>query len=207
LRYFFSDPHFNSPTLIRGMGRRYPGTTTLFESAEAFDTHLIDVINATVQRDDELFCLGDWSKDKPGKYRARINCKHIKLILGNHDSRAKCENVFGQIREIEMVKLRKDGGTLRCILCHYPQAFWSGSHRGYAHLYGHTHGQREGTMDKCFPGRRSLDITVDNLLTLTNSYAPVSEEWLYNWFMPKPGHDKLTHYQDIKKRRDWRLGL
>jgi calcineurin-like phosphoesterase family protein len=207
MRHFISDPHFATESIIRNMGRCIPDTSILFINAEEHDDYMLDAINSTVAKEDELFILGDFSKEKPGKYRARINCRHVHLVLGNHDSRAKCENVFGPCQHQLVTKLRCGDKSLRCVLSHVPQAYWIGSHLGHAHLYGHTHGHREETLDDAFPDRRSLDVTVDNIYNLTGSYEPVSEELLYEYFMETAGHDQVSFYDAIKENRDKSLGL
>jgi calcineurin-like phosphoesterase family protein len=194
------------------MGRCYPGTNTLFESVERHDAFLLSAINAVVEPDDELFILGDFADNKPGKYRLQIKCKHVKLIMGNHDRVQASLNVFGDCPAIRQTKLRGvdewgEPGSLKCVLCHYPLAYWEGSHNGTAHLYGHTHGQREDTLNGSFPGRRAFDVTVDHLMTVFGSYMPVCETTLYGVFKSWDGHDPTSYYDRIKAKRDKRLGL
>lgn len=207
MRYFIADTHFGAkPLLIRGMLRRYPHSQTLFESTEQHDQHMLEAINSTVDRDDELFILGDFAEN-PGKYRALIKCKHVYLIRGNHDPYQKCVNVFGEMPYVKYTKLRgKYGGSIRCVLSHTPFAFWDGSHKGFAHLYGHCHGQREDCMSAWFGfSRRSMDVGVDNLIAFQGHYAPVSEQTLYYLFLARHGHDLPEFYHEYQARRDWKF--
>jgi calcineurin-like phosphoesterase family protein len=209
-RFFTADPHFGaSAKLIRGMLRRYPGTQTLFESTEAHDEHLIDSINLTVGEQDELFVLGDFAGKTPGKYRARIKCKHVYLVRGNHDPYEASKNVFGEVPFIKFTKLRAEGHhPMPVVLCHTPIAFWDGSHRGWAHLYGHTHGQREDTLDRAFGiDRRSMDVGVDHLYTMNGDYFPVPEDELFHMFINRGGHDPMTYYIEMQNFRDRRFGF
>lgn len=209
MRYFIADTHFGaSPSLIRGMLRRYPCTNVLFASTEDHDQHLLGAINCTARPNDELFILGDFAGSNPGKYRAQIKCKHVYLIRGNHDPYQKCMNVFSEIPWMKTIKLRGQGGALNCVLCHFPIAYWDGSHRGWAHLHGHTHGQREVTLDAAFGWhRRMMDVGVDNLRELNGDYFPMAEDELYSRFISLDGHDHSEHYETLQYIRDKRLGF
>ena len=204
-RYFIADPHFGAtPKLIRGMLRRYPGTNVLFKSTEDHDHHLIGAINCVVGEHDELHVLGDFASHNPGKYRALIKCKHVFLTRGNHDPVEKSRNVFGDIPWSRMVKLRDgEGNSLRAILTHTPQAFWIGSHLGWAHLYGHTHGQREETLDRWLgTERRSLDVGVDAIRQEFGDYFPLDEHELYHILSSRAGHDHPDFYHKLQAERD-----
>ncbi len=202
MRFFIADPHFGNETLIRTMLRRYPYTHTLFPDTEAHDKYLLASINEVVGVKDELFVLGDFASKKPGKYRSRINCKHVYLVRGNHDPSMASKAVFGETPHIRQTKVRKGGAHISVILSHYPMAFWDGSHKGWGHLYGHTHGQREEQLNTLFPGRRAFDCTVDNLRSLFGSYRPVSEEKVFDLFSALPGHDDVAYYNQLKHARD-----
>lgn len=208
-RYFIADTHFGASTrLIRGMLRRYPGTDVLFPTTEAHDDHLIGAINCTVRPNDELFVLGDFAGKQPGKYRSRIKCKHVRLIRGNHDPVQASENVFGDIPWMLTTKLRSDQGSMNVVLSHAPQLFWIGSHRGWAHLYGHVHGQREDWMDLHLGiERRSMDVGVDHIFRINGDYFPLSEDELYHYFVTRLGHDQQSFYIDYQNARDARLGF
>jgi calcineurin-like phosphoesterase family protein len=206
-RYFIADTHFGHEALVRGMLRRYPHSNELFPSVEAYDEHVIGAINAAVGVNDELHVLGDFSQ-LPGKYRARIKCKHVMLTRGNHDPVQKSKNVFGEIPWMREVKLRGDTGSLTAILSHAPQAYWIGSHRGWAHLYGHTHGQREDTLDQAFGReRRAFDVGADHLRTFYGNYFPVDEAELYAMLIDRKGHDQQSYYHEFQRLRDIRLGF
>jgi calcineurin-like phosphoesterase family protein len=209
MRHFIADTHFGaSPMLIRGMLRRYSATNKLFESTEAHDEHLLKCINAVVEPKDELFIVGDFAGENPGKYRARIKCKHVYLIRGNHDPYQKCKNVFGEMPWMKTVKLRSSRGTLNCVLCHFPLAYWDKSHKGWGHVHGHTHGQREVTLDDAFGyQRRMMDVGVDALRELTEHYFPISEWELYDRFTSLEGHDHADYYEMLQFNRDKRHGF
>jgi len=200
MRYFIADCHFGHEKLIMDFPRYRPGTKELFASVEAHDNYLINAINGSIRVDDELFVLGDFALDKPGKYRMRIKCKHVHLIRGNHDRPEKSRRVFGEIPRVRLTQLRGwYGGRLKTVLCHTPMAFWEGSHKGWAHLYGHCHGQREGTLDEALGWqRRSMDVGVDHIYKLTGNFKPLHESYLYSRLTDAPGHDLPEFYQNYR---------
>lgn len=208
MRYFIADTHFGHSNMIRGMLRFWPGTNELFQTIEDHDRHLLGAINCTVKPNDELFILGDFAA-LPGKYRAQILCRKVYLIRGNHDPYQKCMNVFGDIPTMRTVKLRNgEGASLKCVLCHYPIAYWEGSHKGWAHLHGHTHGQREVTLDDAFGYyRRMMDVGVDALFAQNGSYFPMGEDELYSRFTSFEGHDLPEFYEKLQANRDRRYGF
>jgi calcineurin-like phosphoesterase family protein len=183
--------------------RYRPGTKELFASIAEHDDCLIRAINFVARPDDELHILGDFSYDTPGKYRMRIKCKHVYLTRGNHDRPMQSCGVFGEIPRIRIIKLRgSEGKSLKTVLCHTPMAFWEGSHKGWANLYGHCHGQREDTMDRWLGlDRRSLDVSVDNIYKLTGSFSPLNEVQLYDWMVARAGHDHPEFYKNYRRRR------
>lgn len=197
MRYFIADPHFGHASILNKMlPRCYPGTDVLFQCIQDHDKCILDAINSVVGERDELHVLGDFAR-KPGKYRAQIKCRNVSLIRGNHDPVQKCRNVFGEIPYVRIVKIRDGIDSLRVVLCHTPMAYWEGSHRGWGHLYGHCHGQREATMNELFGvNRRSMDVGVDCL----RNYAPLSEEHIYDLFTSLSGRDPVGFYRDLQVR-------
>lgn len=207
MKYFIADTHLGHEKMIRGMLRCYPGSRKLFRSIEEHDEFLIGSINCTVRPNDQLFILGDFAA-LPGKYRMQIKCKHVFLIRGNHDPVQKSLNVFGEMPYMRVVKLRSGNASLKVVLSHFPQAYWEGSHRGWGHLYGHTHGQREDTLDQAFGyKRRALDVGVDNLRKEYGDYSPLGEDQVLHRFLGVPGHDDPEYYNAYQRVRDLKYGF
>jgi len=193
MRYFTADTHF-------GHGRIRALSNREFETGDGHDEYLLDRINSTVGEQDELFILGDFAFDHPGKYRAKIKCKYIRFLMGNHDRVEKSRNVFGETLPIQVTKLRNDDGEqLSAVMCHYPMAYWPMSHHGSVHLYGHVHGNREATLDDAFPGRRSMDVGMDNARRLLLDYIPFSEQFLFHYLSNNLGHDFPSFYDSLRK--------
>lgn len=196
MRWFTADTHFGHEKIIKMMAR-VNISRQLFSISE-HDQYILDVINSKVGRDDELFVLGDFAWDSPGKYRAKINCKNVKLVRGNHDKVEKSLNVFGSMPDTITTKARKGNDSITLVLTHYPNAFWDGSHRGWGHLYGHCHGQQEETLDTLFPERRAFDVGLDNVYRLFGEYAPLSEVQVFDYLAKRSGHDDIRFYEDYQ---------
>jgi calcineurin-like phosphoesterase family protein len=90
-----SDTHYNHANICRGTTnwRKPDGSVPIketrdFKSLDIMNDMIVDNINQYVKQDDVLIHLGDWSFggfEFIRKFRERIICKNIHLILGNHD--------------------------------------------------------------------------------------------------------------------------
>ncbi|MHC4370212.1 MAG: metallophosphoesterase [Planctomycetota bacterium] len=184
--FFTADTHFDHESLITKMGRK--GFRDVLEWNEV----MLEAINRRVHRQDRLFILGDFAWRRPGFWRQRIHCRHVTLILGNHDSEAKCRNVFGgnlyRDRTIKML-------GVSVFLHHYPNAYWDRSHHNGFHLYGHCHNQREATLDAIWPQRRSMDVSPDTAFALRGEWGIFSDDEIHARLIARAGHDHVTFYQ------------
>ena len=178
--YFMADPHFGCHKLVEN-------TRPMFDSVEQHDEALIDEINLTVRRDDTLVIAGDFCREKPGRYRQQIKCRHTFFILGNHDKPGKIKAVFGgNVWQYKTVRLPHGE---RVFVCHYCMAAWDQSHYGATHVYGHWHGSKEALMDSIWPQRRSMDVGVDNAFRIFGTYRPFSADEILDCLAGRVGHD------------------
>jgi calcineurin-like phosphoesterase family protein len=172
-----------------------------WSSISKMNDHIIKKINEYVKKDDILWHLGDfcWSKkskiaDVAKKYREKINCKNIFLVLGNHDH-SEIKKVFNDNYQIYDLKI----GSKHIVLSHYSLAFWNKSHNKSWMLYGHAHGTAEEWLDKNMPGRLSMDVGIDNIFKLFGEYRPISFEEISDFFSQRSGYqvdgNKLTLQQ------------
>lgn len=122
----------------------------------------------------------------------RINCRDIHLIWGNHD-RQNFGKHFKTAEDVTETKI----GEINVFLSHYPHAYWPASHRGSYHLYGHTHAQREETLDQLFPGRRSMDVGIDNARRILGEYRPFAFEEIHAILGLREGHDGVEYYEAL----------
>ena len=148
--YITSDTHYAHKNLCRGVTDwRLPDggipmdQTRDFDTIEKMNERIIQNINSVVGEDDVLFHLGDWSFggfENVQKFRDRILCKEIHLILGNHDThiendRYNVQELFTSVNHY--TKLMYKNNTF--VLFHYPIASYDGLYKGHIHLHGHVH--------------------------------------------------------------------
>lgn len=165
------------------------------EAVEAMDDDLINNINNFVGEDDILYHLGDFCfapKDSyfrvAANYRRRINCREVHFIFGNHDG-FEIGKLFSTAFNLNEIRVH---GT-KFILCHYALAVWNGSHRGSIQLYGHSHSNLEGWIDKAMPGHRSMDVGVDNAYKILGMYRPFSIEEIIKIMDSRKGFSSDHH--------------
>lgn len=159
------------------------------EAVQMMDDTIIDNINRTVGRNDELYHLGDFcmagKKDHLAKcqqYRDRIRCRNIHLIWGNHDDLFTAP-MFSSVHDL----LKENFGGQVIVMCHYAMVTWNKSHRGAWHLYGHSHSEIEPWMDTHLSGRRSMDVGVDNAYKLLGEFRPFSFDEVAQFLRDRPG--------------------
>jgi len=156
--WFTSDTHFGHLGIISHANRP-------FSSVEEMDEALIYNINSVVKPNDQLFHLGDFAWKNHAAYRARINCKNITLVIGNHDphmanGRPKAEfaKLFTDVFQLMQMNLPLPPpvGSVPVTLCHYAMDVWDRSHYGAFMLHGHSHGTLLPDHTK-----RRIDVGVD----------------------------------------------
>ncbi|MGH1574504.1 metallophosphoesterase [Methylobacterium sp. P31] len=147
--FFTSDTHFGHQGILGSrMTKPRP-----FASIEAHDEALIATWNNRIRSDDIVWHLGDFaygaSRKRVAEIWRRLNgVKH--LVRGNHDADRTTRLPWASQQDRAQVA---DRGAV-FILDHYAHRTWAGSHRGFLHLYGHSHGSLPGTA-------ASLDVGVD----------------------------------------------
>lgn len=165
--WFTADTHFGHANVLRFTDRHERWGTI-----EEMDRALVANINSCVGPNDDLYVLGDFSyklsAEEAAAIRARIRCRNVHLVPGNHDKDWTQPEVAGTfIVEPPIVNLRSQG--LHLVLCHYPMVDWEGLGHGSIHLHGHIHAPR--AYNEWNRANRTLrfDAGVD-----ANGYAPVS---------------------------------
>ena len=86
--FFTSDTHAYHRNIAGPKVSQWKSGYRDFNDEYEMTAEIIKQINNTVDKDDTLYHLGDWSFggiDKIWEFRKQINCKNIHLILGNHD--------------------------------------------------------------------------------------------------------------------------
>lgn len=125
-----------------------------FISVSQMDDAIIDEVNKVVGKDDRLFNLGDvaFKGGNLASYRARLICKNIFVVPGNHDKEKELVRYFSVLPQC----YQYENQGFRVILCHYAMRVWLHSHHGACMLYGHSH---DGL--PLLPGVPTFDVGVD----------------------------------------------
>ena len=179
------------------------------DSIERHDTSIINNINDAVGEGDHIWCIGDWCRwggrqyyERARYYRQRINCKNVHLIRGNHDTR-EIAPLFSSTHDQVQIAIDPEGEfwvdqdvigkdkrarrQQQIVLNHYMMAIWNKNGKGSWHLYGHSHTAGEKWADKHLPGRKSIDVGVDNAYLVLGEYRPFSFEELREIFGSRSG--------------------
>ena len=170
--YFVSDTHFGHENIIKYCSRP-------FKNAAEMDKALVKNWNSTVPEDGIVFHLGDFSLGGAPLMKnlcAALNRKEMHGLWGNHDrsilsriglgegkGRKPLFDSLNDILEITIEDNELDDKYQKIVLCHYAIATFHGAHKGYWHLFGHSH----GTFEHHHPA--AIDVGVDCW-----GYAPVS---------------------------------
>jgi len=209
--YFTADTHFGHENIMEFTKRP-------FTSIQEHDETLIDNINNVAGKRDFLYHLGDFCFGPTARQQvtfakeilAKIRCKNIHLILGNHDPRSRrgqpredfaalfnscAQYHIARIPEALALEDMLEAPKRRVILNHYAIRSWEGMHRGVYHLYGHSHASlpENGTL--------SFDVGVDAIalrygLDDPENYRPISSFEVYDILKDREtksvdGHHKL----------------
>lgn len=190
--FFTSDTHFGHANISGKNDSRWKDGFRHYPSLHEMNKDLTTNINKLVKADDVLYHLGDWSfggVDNIWKFRKQINCQNIHLILGNHDHHIEenkilpnmfqtqgqfldgspsspfefvhAEKLFTSVSHYKEVKIN---GRM-FVLSHYGHRVWHGSHKGWIHLYGHSH-------DSLPAYGKSMDCGVDTAIRLLGAARP-----------------------------------
>jgi calcineurin-like phosphoesterase family protein len=152
--FFTSDTHYGHGNICSATTKWPDGSirTRQFDSLDAMNDTIVNNINAVVGEDDILIHLGDWSFggfDNITKFRNRIVCKTIHLVLGNHDhhienNKESVQDLFASVQHyMKLTILRPLTKSVlqkfSFVCMHYPIASWHDMNQGVMHLHGHVH--------------------------------------------------------------------
>lgn len=205
--YFTSDTHYGHANIASKSTSKWDKGYRNFKDLDEMNEKLIININNTVKEDDVLYHMGDWSFggiENIWKFRKRINCKTIHLILGNHDQHIEndkliltdrglqpAQELFTTVQYYKEVKIN---GKM-FVLSHYAHKIWHGSHKGWYHLYGHSH----DSLDRNKLGYgKSMDCGIDSAIRLTGFPRPFSVDEIVKILDKRPiefpdHHDSKTN--------------
>jgi calcineurin-like phosphoesterase family protein len=203
--FFSSDFHGYHKNICRGTTtwdlKEHGGhdSTRDFATVEEMNECILKGINSTVDQDDWLVFLGDFTfggEENIKKFRERVLCKNIIYILGNHDShianKKEHQELFESVHSyLELVVSSSKYGKQTYNLFHFPLEIWNKGHHNRILLFGHCHGSFQGE------GRR-MDVGIDNAKKILGEYRPFSQEDIERYmkgrtFQQKSHHNKNTN--------------
>lgn len=185
--WFTSDTHFGHSNVLNFANRPY-------RDLEHMQRAQINAINERVAYNDDLYILGDFSfritAEEAAKIRAKINCRKVHIIPGNHDKDWTQKKVSGTfIVEPSVFCLNIHGQKI--IMSHYPLMEWQSMSHGSWHLHGHIH-----SVDSIYnelnrkQGLLRYDVGVD-----ANNGAPVSLDEIRTWFEHAELYDHVRWWE------------
>ena len=176
--YLTSDTHFGDSGIMKYIDRP-------FRNVEEMDRVLIENINNTVNGEDVLYILGDFTMGggfkKYTHYLNQINCRHIRLILGNHDRRFIVNGIQSPFDlkqdycEFDYNEIEYN--SIWFCLSHYPMLFWNGEDCGSIMCHGHIHSSKRNNDINRWHHIKRFDVGVD-----ANNYKPISIEYIWDFF-------------------------
>lgn len=202
--FFTSDLHIHHPSILRHCSERQEAMGVTAEDLDGHDKWLIDLWNSTVERNDIVYILGDFSFAN-GKWTEKV-LQRLKgekhLIIGNHDKsseRVETSRYFRSMAHIKEVVFKPIAhpfleSEFRVIMCHYPLVTWNNKHMGAVHCHGHAHGRLDDYNEKN-PDLR-VDVGIDGKLA---QYKFATLEQLYNHFMEKTECVRFAKYVADKR--------
>jgi len=139
-KFYISDLHFDHASAIDLDGRP-------FKTVEEMNITLIENWNSVVDKDDEIYILGDFCWKTQKRWIELLDqLNGVKyLIRGNHDLKKMPVRLKKKFKSIYDYVVIKDNGR-HVVLSHYPIASWYGMYRGWIHLYGHVHATYDETL-------------------------------------------------------------
>lgn len=165
-QFFTSDTHFSHANIIKYENRP-------FKNVNEMDEYLIEKWNNKVNKNDEVYHLGDFAFAPSNRIREILNKLNgrIYLIWGNHDKEIKhnrsIQEKFIFCREYYSLKIN----NLPIILFHYPIAVWDRQHHGSIHFYGHIHSNLDNHHPLVVELKNAYNVGVD-----VNNFEPKTLE-------------------------------
>lgn len=172
--YITSDLHFGHKQIMKFCADTRPYTDT-----DEMNQALVDYWNDTVQEDDTVYHLGDFSFMNRTRTRAILEqlSGNKVFIIGNHDRGN--ENVlsdFGDVHDYLRKRFTYNDEQVQVVLFHFPITYWDMCDHGSIHLFGHMHGDHK-------PDNRSMDVGWDahgRFLTMDEAISKMKEVEIKN---------------------------
>lgn len=159
--FFSSDSHFCHTNILKYDNRP-------FSTIKEHDETLIDNWNKVVDKNDDIYYLGDFCFGRP-QYTEQIMQQlngNKYFIWGNHDKyNVSVYKKYGIYLGMSAI-IKIDGQEIT--LNHFAQRVWNRSHRGAWMCYGHSHDSLENV-----EWGKSMDVGVQTAYRLFGKYRPI----------------------------------
>ena len=175
MMYFTSDLHF-------GHDRAFIYEPRGFKSVQEMNDTLLKNWNDTVNKDDDIYVLGDFFLGTDYEYirEALDNLNgRIHLVTGNHDTPSKITEYTNWSNIVEIADaLRIKYKKREFFLCHYPvltASLEQDPNRAVINLFGHTHSKDKFYEDRPYMYNVAVDahnnrpVSIEEILTDFNN--------------------------------------
>lgn len=156
--YFIGDLHFDHHSIL-GFCRGE------FANIQDHNETLIDIFNATVNKNDTIYIMGDVSFSREGLQLVRRLRGNKHLVKGNHDKLPIQDYIDAGFKKIEGVMKHKE-----FVLSHVPIHPNCLEFNWKYNIHGHIH-----KVEKCIDDHRYINVCADML-----GYAPISIDQIRN---------------------------
>lgn len=184
--FLCADSHFGHANMMK-FKRQDGSPLRVFDSVEEMDQTMIDRINEKVSANDKLYMLGDIAIARRGLAAlAKINCKNMILIKGNHDI-FKLDDYTPYFKDIRSSHVLN--GMLLTHIPIHPDSIG----RFGCNIHGHLHARSVTKVDES-TSERVIDPRYFCVSVEHNDYYPFEFEDLCERIKAQGGHTGFHEY-------------
>lgn len=205
--WFCSDFHINHRNLVRGTSSWTEGYRD-FDTLQQMEDTIVSNFNSVVKPDDIVFNLGDvifGDKTYLPSFLAKLNCKNIYLLRGNHDDYLDKYPEFKKLflGVYDYLEVAFNFSDVKrnihrpkkqfIVMCHYPLKTWRDASKKSLMLFGHEHGNMTENINSY-----TLDVGVDTSWYNHKKYYPYSLDEIENiMYNQKKDWLKVGHHTGV----------
>lgn len=141
--WYTADPHFGHESIIANARRP-------FRNVDHMAAVLIERLWDHVSAEDDLWIIGDFAFGPKAKNEGWLQGIFTQLpggrrhlVVGNHDGPLTQALPWDSVSWLVEVDDPASDGPVT--LCHYPMMTWNHARKGALHLFGHVHGNWQGS--------------------------------------------------------------
>lgn len=175
--WYTADPHFGHDSII-------PNARRPFRDTGHMEAVLIERLWEKVGPDDDLWIAGDFAFGPKAKDEdwllaifGQLPGARRHLVVGNHDGPLTQALPWDSVSWL--VEVDDPASEKPVTLCHYPMMTWNHARKGALHLFGHVHGNWQGSANAVNVGVDAWDfypVTVQEAARRAKG-MPVNRHW------------------------------